>query len=148
MPLPRFLGCAVLLVVVGAILTPAQEPAAQSKLKPEDQVTQLEHDWLSADGKGDTAALRRIIADDFIGSSFTGSLLSKVDIVPDTDDVPGGFAGATAGDTTVRLFGDTAVLMGVINMPGMPAKQIRVVLVCQKKPQGWQMIAAQLTRAQ
>ncbi len=33
-----------------------------------------------------------------------------------------------------------------MNTAGMPAKQIHVILVCQKKPEGWQMIAAQLTR--
>ena len=58
-----------------------------------------------------------------------------------------GFAGATAGETNVRVFGDTAVLMGVINAAGGPqSKQIRVVLVCQKRPEGWQMVAAQMTR--
>jgi hypothetical protein len=37
-------------------------------------------------------------------------------------------------------------LMGVINTAGGPVKQIHVTLVVQKRPQGWQMIAAQLTR--
>jgi ketosteroid isomerase-like protein len=72
--------------------------------------------------------------------------LRKGDIIPDNDG-PGGFAGATAGETNVRVFGDTGVLMGVINTAGGPqSKQIRVVLVCQKRPEGWQMIAVQMTR--
>jgi hypothetical protein len=50
------------------------------------------------------------------------------------------------GDTNVRVFGDTAVLMGVINTAGTPPKQIHVTLVVQRRPQGWQIIAAQLTR--
>jgi ketosteroid isomerase-like protein len=89
--------------------------------------------------------LRRIIADDFIGSSFDGTVLSKQDIVPERTG-PGGFAGATVGDTNVRVFGDTAVLMGVINTAGTPPKQIHVTLVVQRRPQGWKIIAAQLTR--
>jgi len=120
--------------------------AAPSNSKPEDQVAQLERDWLAADAKGDAARLRQIIADDFIGSSFNGSLLNKDDIIPEGTG-PGGFAGATTGETNVRVFGDTGVLMGVINTAGKPeAKQVHVTLVCQKRSQGWQIIAAQLTQ--
>jgi ketosteroid isomerase-like protein len=45
----------------------------------------------------------------------------------------------------VRIFGDTAVLMGVITAAGPQSAEIRVTLVCQKRPKGWQMIAARLT---
>ena len=141
----RFITCLVLIVSFVAPLSFAQAQAAGSNSKPEDQVAQLERDWLAADGKGDTAALRRIIADDFIGTSFNGTMLSKEDIVPERPG-PGGFAGATPGETNVRVFGNTSVLMGVVNTVGGPEpRQIRVTLVCQKKPQGWQIIAAQLT---
>ena len=141
----RFIICLVLIVSFVAPFSSAQAQAAGSNSKPEDQVAKLERDWLAADGKGDTAALRRIIADDFIGTSFNGTMLSKEDIVPERSG-PGGFAGATPGETNVRVFGDTSVLMGVINTVGGPEpRQIRVTLVCQKKPQGWQIIAAQLT---
>jgi ketosteroid isomerase-like protein len=121
-----------------------QGQTAASNSRREDQVMQLERDWLAADAKGDVASLRRIISDDFMGSNFDGQVLNKRDIVPERAG-PGGFAGTTVGDTNVRIFGDTAVLMGVINT-AEPAKQVHVTLVVQKKPQGWQMIAAQLTR--
>ena len=141
----RSIAYIALILCFAATLSSAQGQAAASNSKPEDQVAQLERDWLAADAKGDTASLRRIIADDFIGSSFDGTSLSKYDIVPDHPG-PGGFAGATLGETNVRVFGDTSVLMGVINTAGGPEpRQIRVTLVCQKRPQGWQMIAAELT---
>lgn len=130
-----------LIIFVCTTLSIAQQPAAGSNRKPEDQVTQLERDWLTADGKGDVAWLRRIISDNFIGSTFNGGLLSKEDIIPQGTG-PGGFAGATPGNTNVRISGDTGVLMGVINTGG---GQVRVTLVCQKRPEGWQIIAAQLT---
>jgi ketosteroid isomerase-like protein len=122
----------------------AQELAGKSSSKSEDQVTQLERDWLAADARNDADALRRLISDDFMGSSFNGGLLNKGDIIPEGPG-PGGFAGATPGETNVRLFGDTAVLMGIINTGGPQPKPIHVTLVCQKKSQGWQIIAAQLT---
>jgi ketosteroid isomerase-like protein len=130
--------------LVSATLRVAQQQATAPTTKPEDQVAQLERDWLAADGKGDAASLRRIIADDFIGSSFDGGVLSRGDIIPQGGG-PGGFAGATPSDTNVRVFGDTAVLIGVITPGGSQPKDIRVTLVCQKRPQGWQMIAARLT---
>ena len=137
----------VLIACLAATLSFARGQGAAANSKPEDQVTQLERDWLAADAAGDVASLRRIISDDFMGSSFEGQVLSKRDIVPERSG-PGGFAGATVGDTNVRVFGDTAVLMGAINTAGGTPKQIHVTLVAQKRPQGWQMIAAQLTRMQ
>jgi ketosteroid isomerase-like protein len=141
----RSVTCLVLMVCFFATSSSAQVQAAGSNSKPEDQVAQLERDWLAADGKGDIASLRRIIADNFIGSSFNGGMLSKQDIIPERSG-PGGFAGATPGETNVRVFGDTSVLMGVVNTVGGPEpRQVRVTLVCQKKSQNWQIIAAQLT---
>lgn len=140
----RAFSHAVLLIWVSTTLSVAQQPPTSSASKPEDHVAQMERDWLTADGKGDLVSLRRIIADDFIGSSFDGSLLSKDDIIPQTGG-PGGFAGATPGESIVRIFGDTAVLMGVITPAGPHPKAIRVTLVCQKRAQEWQMIAARLT---
>ena len=134
----------VLTVCGGAALLTAQKPNRGSTVKPEELVKQVERDWLTADTAGDASALRRIIADDFIGSSFNGGVLYKDDIIPQRPE-PGGFAGATPGETNVRVFGDTGVLMGFINSAGGPqSNRIRVTLVCQERAEGWQMIAAQL----
>jgi len=142
----RSIAYLFLVVCVATVLSFGQSQGVKSTSSSENQIAQLERDWLAADGKGDVGSLRRLISDDFIGSSFDGGLLRKGDIIPDNDG-PGGFAGATAGETNIRVFGDTGVLMGVINTAGGPqSKQIRVVLVCQKRPEGWQMIAVQMTR--
>jgi ketosteroid isomerase-like protein len=141
----RSIIVAVLVICAGAALSFGQAQNAASSNRPEDQIIQLERDWLAADAKGDATSLRRIIADDFIGSSFNGRVLNKIDLIPE-GPYPGGFAGATTGTTEVRIFGDTAVLMGVINTAGKPqGKPIHVTMVCQKRPPGWLMIAAQLT---
>ena len=118
----------------------AQQPNPSGS-KPEDQVLQLERDWLAADGKADGAVLRRLVADDFMGGGPSGTLLSKDDIIPRSGH-HGAFAGATPTDTSVRVFGDTAVLMGFVK--NADSEMIRVTLVCQKRTQGWQMIAMQL----
>ena len=118
-----------------------QQPAS-STAKPEDRVLQLERDWLEADAKADTASLSKIISDDFMGASPDGMLLAKSDIIP-RGAGPGAFAGATPTDTNVRLYGDTAVLMGFIKTAD--SSLIRVTLVCQKRSNAWQIIAAQLS---
>lgn len=136
----------LLIACVGAVLSFGQSQGMKSNSRPEDEIAQVERDWLAADAKGDVGSLRRLISDDFIGSSFDGGILRKGDLIPDNDG-PGGFAGASIGETNVRGFGDTGVLMGVINTAsGSQSKQIRVVLVCKKRLEGWQMIAAQMTR--
>jgi ketosteroid isomerase-like protein len=134
----------ILACLVAALCLFAHGQAAIANAKPEDQVTQLERDWLAADAKGDVTALSRIIADDFIGRSPDGHVLSKEDIIPQGSG-PGGFAGATPAETSVRIFGDTGILMGSIKPADAKAENIQVTLVCQKRPRGWQLIAAQLT---
>ena len=136
---------AAAIVCFSTALTFAQQTTTSNR--PEDQVMRVERDWLTADAKGDAASLRQIISDDFMGSSFDGGLLTKEDIIPEGGG-PGGFAGATPGQTNVRVFGNTGVLMGTINTAGSQSKPIRVTLVCQKRTQGWQIVAAQLARTQ
>lgn len=140
-------GLAVLVLV--AVLGGFAQAQAASNSKPtnkdEEEVAQLEHDWLAADAKADFAWFEKTLADDFVGAAFDGPLLNKRDIIPPPGK-PGGFAGATPSDTSVRIFGDTAVLMGFIKVADPQFKQIRVTLVCQKRAEGWQMIAAHLAR--
>ena len=143
MSLARSIICVV--VIVSTLSLAHQIGSASSG--PEDQILSVERNWLTADSKGDVASLRQIISDDFMGSSFDGALLTKEDIIPEGGG-PGGFAGATPGRTNVRIFGDTGVLMGTINPAGTQSKPIRVTLVCQKRSQGWQIVAAQLGRTQ
>ena len=137
-----------LILLASALCGFAQAQAtsnSKSSNTDEDQVAQLERDWLAADTKADIDWFEKTLADDFVGAAFDGPLLNKRDITPPAGR-PGGFTGATPSDTSVRIFGDTAVLMGFIKVADPQTKQIRVTLVCQKRGQGWQMIAAHLAR--
>lgn len=98
----------LLIIGLAAVVTKVASGQAAAGAKPVDQVAQLERDWLAADGKGDVANLRGIVADDFIGQ-FDGPVLTKEDLIP-RDGYRGKFVGATPGGTYVRVFGDTAVL--------------------------------------
>jgi ketosteroid isomerase-like protein len=114
----------------------------------EDDFRRLEQGWLDAAAVPDLPALRKMFADDFIGTSFGGGVLSKRDVVP-----AGGASGnhmpkSMLRDSTVRIFGDTAVLMGTVEMqvPQTP-EEIRMTTVFQKRVEGWQVIAVHMSKA-
>ena len=143
--MPSIRTCFIIVVftVSSRIAISAQTTASAT---PEDQVAQLERDWLAADAKGDNAAFDRIVADDFMGSAFNGTMLTKQDIMPQGGN-PGGLAGATPSDSSVRVFGNTAVLIGfLIKGDAANPTRTRVTLVCQKRAQGWQIVAAEMAR--
>lgn len=113
----------------------------------EDDFRKLEQAWLDAASVPDLPVLRKMFSDDFIGTSFGRSVLSKDDVVPpDGTDAPH-FPKCTLKDSTVRIFGDTAVLMGTVEMQGsQKAEEIRITTVFQKHPGGWQVIAVHMSK--
>jgi len=115
--------------------------------KTEDAVLQLVQTWLNAESEGDSAALDKLIAEDFVGTGPGGNILNKTDIVP-----PGGgerpkMPKSRVKDSTVRVFGNTAVVMGSVAYESVPQPGFRFTLVFLNRGQGWQMIAAHLVSA-
>jgi ketosteroid isomerase-like protein len=126
----------------------AQSSSQNAPVNPQDEILKLQRAWLEAESKGDTATLRKLIDDEFIGTSFDGNILDKDDIAP-----PGNAADAnhlppsTLEDATVRMFGTTAVVMGRVKLdsPTHPGR-FRFTMVYFQRPQGWKIVAAHLTR--
>jgi ketosteroid isomerase-like protein len=115
----------------------------------EDDFRKLEQQWLDAAAVPDLPALRRMFADDFMGTSFGGAgVLSKADVVPADETPASHMPKSTLRDSTVRIFGDTAVLMGSVEMqvPQKP-ESIRMTTVFQKHGEGWQVIAVHMSKA-
>jgi ketosteroid isomerase-like protein len=114
----------------------------------EDDFRKLEQAWLDAAAAPDLPALRKMFSDDFMGTSFGGGVLSKSDVVP-ADGVPANhMPKCVLKDSSVKIFGDTAVLMGSVEMQ-VPekAEDIRMTPVFQKHPDGWQIIAVHMSKA-
>jgi hypothetical protein len=81
----------------------------------EDDFRKLEQQWLDAAAVPDLPALRKIFAEDFMGTSFGGGgVLSKSDVVPADETPANHMPKSMLRDSTVRIFGDTAVLMGSV----------------------------------
>lgn len=90
---------------------------SQSKVKKSPVVEiliQMEHDWSQADVKKDVAALNRILAEDWIGIDFQGTVLTKPEALKQVDL----HSDATETESTelaemkIRLFGNTALVSG------------------------------------
>jgi len=113
----------------------------------EDDIRKLEQTWLDAAAAPDLPLLRKMFSDDFMGTSFGAGVLSKTDVVPSDGISANHMPRSVLKDSTVRIFGDTAVLMGEVEMQ-VPQKeeQVRMTTVFQKHSDGWQVIAVHMSK--
>ncbi|HJT98950.1 MAG TPA: nuclear transport factor 2 family protein, partial [Rhodanobacteraceae bacterium] len=82
------------------------------RARVEPYIVDSERAWAESVASGDTAAIERILADDFIGVDPKGRQYTKAEMVADTRDAPKYFASNRLNKVKVRFFGDTAVAQG------------------------------------
>lgn len=107
----------------------------------------LEQQWLDAAAAPDLPALRKLISDEFMGTAFGPNILSKTDIVPADGSTANHMPKCSLVNPTVKVFGDTAVLMGNLKPEGASEYGFRVTTVFQKQEQGWRIIAIHMSPA-
>lgn len=76
------------------------------------QLTALEYEWNDANIKGNKAAVRRIVADEFRGVGADGKVANKEQMLADLHPAPQ-IASLKLSDLKVSLAGNTAVLTGL-----------------------------------
>jgi hypothetical protein len=114
----------------------------------EDDFRKLEQSWLDAASVPDLPVLRKMFSEDFMGTSFGGGVLSKNDVVPADGMSANHMPKCVLKDSTVRIFGNTAVLMGDVEMQvPQKAEDVRMTTVFQKHSEGWQIIAVHMSKA-
>jgi len=137
------------IVVLGLVATPRVSlrsmPGASNT---EDTVLQLVQTWLKAESEGDSAALDKLLADDFMGTGPGGNRLNKRDIVPPAGEERPPLPKAHLQDLTLRLFGSTAVVMGSVVYENPTRPKVRFTMVFLDRGKGRQMIAAHLASMQ
>jgi len=113
--LPAFVG---IVVLFGGSCAPSSEPrgdaapaatAAVPANETENTIVQLERDWVAAIVNKDTAALDRLLATDFAGTSPTAHTFTKFEAL---DDLKGGkyvVEKMALDDVSVTVYGNTAV---------------------------------------
>lgn len=112
----------------------------------EANLLKLEQQWLDAAAAPDLPALRKLISDDFIGTAFGPDILSKTDIVPSDGSTANHMPKCSLVNATVKVFGDTAVLMGNLQIES-GSGGFRVTTVFQKQEQRWRIIAIHMSPA-
>src|SRR5881397_468433 len=137
----------VLLSLSGSRLA-AQGQASGSS--PEDSVRAVELSRAQVLLRADTAALSRLVADEFIEISRLGQLRSKADNLRDIASGELKLTSVKYDSLTVRIYGDVAVLRGIADNTGMfrgfPfSGKIRYTRIFVRRDGRWQAVAMQQT---
>src|SRR6058998_3955363 len=75
-------------------------------------IVESERQWAESVATGDTSAIERILADDFIGVDPKGHLYSKQQMIGDTRNAPKHFVSNRVNAPKVRFYGKMAVAQG------------------------------------
>ena len=111
----RILAVAVLVAVATSLalgqMADKQEKTKGGKVSVEQALMQMERDWTEAQLKKNTAALDKILADDWVSQGPTG-VSTKAQSLADLKSGDNKYESVTLGDMKVRVFGNTAVVTG------------------------------------
>ena len=78
----------------------------------ERYILESERQWAESVATGDTSAIERILADDFVGVDPKGHLYTKRQMIDDTRNAPKYFVSNRLNDVKVRFYGTTAIAQG------------------------------------
>jgi uncharacterized protein (TIGR02246 family) len=87
----------------------AGAPAAPSDTDLQETIAQLERAWVAAIQTGDAAALERLLADDFVGTSPSSLTYPKSIAIDDLASGRYQVTSMTLDEVTANVYGDTAV---------------------------------------
>jgi ketosteroid isomerase-like protein len=106
----------------------------------------LEHAWVHALERHDVATLRRILADDFLDTSYKGQVRTKADQL--AARAAAGIESERLSDLKVRVLGNTAIVTGLNTIQGRRrawTARIRFTDIFVKRGGRWRAVGAQET---
>jgi len=152
-----FLVTVLALVVSLSAITQTINKSASNKPasggKVEEELMQMERDWAAAYIKHETAVISRILADDYIGIDGRGIFTNKAQEIEEAAAPPAGTPPParqvltdTVTDMKVRLYGDSAVVIGrtiekVLSNGRELEVQYRRTTVYVKRQGRWQCVS-------
>jgi ketosteroid isomerase-like protein len=86
--------------------------AQKDQTEAERYIVESERQWAESVATGDTLAIERILADDFIGVDPKGALYNKQQMITDTRNAPKYFVSNRLNAVKVRFYGSTAIAQG------------------------------------
>ncbi len=119
----------------------------------EDSVRAVEANRAQALLRADTAALARMVADEFVEISRLGQLRTKADNLRDVASGQLRLTSVKYDSLTVRIYGDVAVLRGIADntgtFRGFPfSGKVRYMRIFVRRDGRWQAVAMQQTSLQ
>jgi ketosteroid isomerase-like protein len=114
----------------------------------------LAEDWAAAELRGDTALLREMLADDFVGVGPRGFTLSKDEWLDRHESGRLTYGAFVLDEVGLRLYGETAVAVCRQDAEGVYEdengrydihEQFRVTLVFVRQQGGWRLAGLQLS---
>jgi hypothetical protein len=131
----------LLLLTVAAVAQNAT-PAPTSNQDKTTKLIQMENEWLKAGSEGNNAAIRAMLAQNWIAMAPGGNILH-----PDAfegDESGSRLPKLTIQDSTVEFYGNTAVLMAHL-ASDKPGAGFNLTSVFQDRFGKWEMIATHLS---
>jgi ketosteroid isomerase-like protein len=112
-----------------------------------DDVITLEARRCEATSRADLQALQEILADDYLHVTGNGSIMNKADYLAWVRQLP---RSHQRGDLTVRIYGDTAVLVGGLlnrlqEKAGVRIIETVVTQVARKDGKQWRFVSFHIT---
>lgn len=149
----RHLALIALLVAASVFVVGKDKfPAAKyENLLTEQTLINIEKSWNEALVSNDLAAVSRIVADDWVGIDFKGAMTSKAETLAQLKSGESRNEYVELGDMNLRVYGDTAVVMGTDTEKSVYQGQntngrYAFTDVFVKKDGRWQAVASQSTR--
>jgi hypothetical protein len=102
--------------------------------------------WRQATLNKDPAALDKILHKDLTYTHSSGLEQNKADQLKAVADPKAKPQAIELSNTTVRQYGNTAIVKTNMTTGGASATHLLLLLVFVKTPEGWQMVARQATR--
>ena len=117
----------------------------QSESDSKQYIVTSEREWAESVATGDTKALARILADDFLGVDPKGRVYDKTQMIADTREAPKYFVSNHVNDVKVRFYGDTAIAQGDETWERRSGERGRFVWIDTwlRRNGQWQIVAAE-----
>ena len=128
-----------------AVLCLCQCRPVEDQKEIEQYILKSERQWAESVATGDTAAIERILAVDFVGVDPKGTLYKKQQMIADTRNAPKYFVSNRLNDVKVRFYGNTAIAQGSETWEKRNGERGRFVWTDTwlRRNGQWQIIAAE-----
>ncbi len=135
------------LAIAGSLFVVRVTAQDTGRAEAERYIIESEHQWAESIASGETAAVERFLAEDFVGVDTDGSFYDKAKAISDSREGPKEFISNHANDVKVRFYGDAAVAQGSeswVRRSGSPLRGRFVWTDTWIKRNGrWQVVAAE-----